>query len=114
MRRVYREGAPMIIDLERKAKRNSPENLLLRLSAIEDHWEEIRALAQTAPRAGEIAQVLESLGAPTRPEQVGVDPAYIADGILFAKELRDRYTILQLLWDIDRLEEMKEVLMQHE
>ena len=114
MKRVYREGAPMIIDLERKAKRNSPENLLRRLEAIEAHWEEIRALAQTAPRAEEIATVLESLGAPIRPEQVGVDPAYIADGILFAKELRDRYTILQLLWDIDRLEEMKEVLMQHE
>ena len=64
--------------------------------------------------AEDIAQVLESLGAPTKAEQVGVDPAYIADGILFAKELRDRYTILQLLWDIDRLEEMKEVLMQYE
>ncbi|MBR5930608.1 MAG: sn-glycerol-1-phosphate dehydrogenase [Lachnospiraceae bacterium] len=109
MKRVYREGAPMIIDLERKAKRNSPENLLRRLSAIEAHWEEIRALAQAAPRAEEIAQVLESLGAPTRPEQVGVDPTYIADGILYAKELRDRYTILQLLWDIDRLEEMKDM-----
>ena len=114
MKRVYREGTPMIIDLERKAKRNSPENLLRRLTAIEARWEEIQVLAQAAPRAEEIAQVLESLDAPTRPEQVGVDSAYIADGILFAKELRDRYTILQLLWDIDRLEEMKEVLMQYE
>ena len=114
MKRVYREGAPMIIDLERKARRNSPENLLRRLNAIEAHWEEIHALAQAVPRAEEIAQVLESLGAPTKAEQVGVDPAYIADGILFAKELRDRYTILQLLWDIDRLEEMKEVLTQYE
>ena len=112
MKRAYREGAPMVIELEKKARKNDPEKLLARLDAIEAHWEEIKELAASVPQAEEIAAVLKSLGAPTRPEEVGVCPAYVADGILYAKELRDRYTILQLLWDIDCLTQMKDSVIK--
>ena len=112
MERAYRGGAPMVIALERKAGKNSPEKLLKRLDAIEEHWEEIQTLAASAPPSAQIRDILESLGAPVRPEQVGVCPQYVADGILYAKELRDRYTILQLLWDLDLLIPMKDVLMK--
>ena len=112
MKRAYREGTAMVIDLEKKAKKNDTEKLLQRLDAIEAHWEEIQQLAASVPKADEIADVLKSLDAPTVPSEVGVCDAYVADGILYAKELRDRYTILQLLWDIDELAQMKEAVIQ--
>ena len=112
MKRAYREGAPMVIELERKAKKNDPEKLLQRLDRIEEHWDEIVALAATVPQAKEIENVLKSLQAPTTPQEVGVCQEYVADGIRYAKELRDRYTILQLLWDIDSLKQMQESVIQ--
>ena len=66
----------------------------------------------TLPQAKEIANILKSLDAPTLPEEVGVCREYVSDGILYAKELRDRYTILQLLWDIDCLSQMKDSVIQ--
>ena len=112
MQRAYRDGAPMVIALEEKAKKNDPDKLLQRLDAIEANWDAIRELAASVPQAEQIAKVLKDLDAPTLPEEVGVCPAYVADGILYAKELRDRYTILQLLWDIDFLTEMKDTVIQ--
>lgn len=112
MKRAYRDGAPMIIELEKKAQKNDPEKLLQRLDVIETHWDEIKALAASVPQAEDIAYVLKTLDAPTRPEEVGVRAAYVSDGILYAKELRDRYTILQLLWDIDCLTQMKDSVVK--
>lgn len=112
MKRAYREGAPMVMELEKKARKNDPEKLLARLDVIEAHWDEIRALAASVPQAEEIANVLKSLDAPTRPEEVGVSREYVSDGILYAKELRERYTILQLLWDIDCLSQMKDSVVK--
>lgn len=112
IKRAYREGAPMVLELEKKAGKNDPEKLRQRLEQIEAHWEEIQALAATLPQAKEIANILKSLDAPTLPEEVGVCREYVSDGILYAKELRDRYTILQLLWDIDCLSQMKDSVIQ--
>lgn len=110
MERAYREGAPMVIELEKRAKKNDPEKLSQRLDRIEAHWNEIQSLAASVPQADEIAAILKSLYAPISPAEVGVCKEYVADGILYAKELRDRYTILQLLWDIDCLTQMEESL----
>ncbi len=111
MNRVYRQGAPMIIALEKKAGKNDPEKLRKRLSKIEERWDLIQKLAASAPDASLIEDRLKALGAPVRPDQVGVSRQYVEDGILYAKELRDRYTILQFLWDIGKLDEMKELLL---
>ena len=45
------------------------------------------------------------MGAAKVPADVGIPRQYVYDSIRYGKELRDRYTILQLMWDIDRLEE---------
>lgn len=105
MRRCYRDGAEGIIALEKKAGKNDPKGLLKRLEVIESRWEEIKELARTAPKAAEISHVLEEMGAAKIPADVGIPREYVYDSIRYGKELRDRYTILQLMWDIDRLNE---------
>lgn len=111
MRRCYREGAEGIIELERKSKKNDPEGLLKRLLTIETKWDEIQALAKTAPKASEIYDVLDRMGAAKVPADVGIPREYVYDSIRYGKELRDRYTILQLMWDIGVLEDMAEKLV---
>lgn len=111
MHRCYRDGADGIIELEKKSKKNDPEGLLKRLAVIEEKWDEIRSLAQTAPKASEIYHVLEQMGAAKVPADVGIKRQYVYDSIRYGKELRDRYTILQLMWDIGRLDENAEKLV---
>lgn len=112
IRRCYRDGAEGIIELEKKAGKNRAEGLLKRLSVMEEKWDEISALAKTAPRACEIYHVLEKMGAAKVPGDVGISREYVYDSIRYGKELRDRYTILQLLWDIAKLDEAAEKLVE--
>lgn len=112
MHRCYREGADGIIELEKKSKKNDPEGLLKRLSVIETRWDEIQALARTAPKACEIYHVLEEMGAAKVPADVGIPCQYVYDSIRYGKELRDRYTILQLMWDIGKLDGEADLLVK--
>lgn len=112
MHRCYRDGAEGIIELERKSGKNDPEGLRKRLTVIEEKWDEIQSLAKTAPKASEIYHVLEEMGAAKVPADVGISREYVYDSIRYGKELRDRYTILQFMWDIGRLEEEADRLVE--
>lgn len=112
MRRCYRDGAEGIIELEKKAKKNDPEELRGRLAVIEEKWDELQAIAKTAPKASEIYHILEEMGAAKVPADVGIRREYVYDSIRYGKELRDRYTILQLFWDIGKLNEAAEKLVE--
>ena len=79
---------------------------------IEAKWDEIQELAKTAPKAAEIYQVLEEMKAARIPADVGIPRQYVLDSIRYGKELRDRYTILQLMWDIDKLDEEADFLVE--
>lgn len=112
IRRCYRDSADGIIELEKESKKNDPDGLLKRLSVIETRWDEIQALAKTAPKAGEIFHALEEMGAAKVPADVGIPRQYVLDSIRYGKELRDRYTILQLMWDIGKLDEEANLLVE--
>lgn len=112
MYRCYREGAENVIALEKKSKKNDPEGLLKRLLVIEEKWDEIQALAKTAPKASEIYHVLEKMEAAKVPADVGIPRQYVYDSIRYGKELRDRYTILQLMWDLGMLDEAAKTLVE--
>ena len=51
------------------------------------------------------------MGAAKIPSDVGIPRQYVHDSIRYGKELRDRYTILQLMWDIGKLDEAAEKLV---
>jgi len=112
MHRYYREGAEGIIDLEKKSKKNDPEGLIKRLASIEERWDEIQALAKTAPKASEIYHVLEEMDAAKIPADVNIPREYVYYSIHYGKELRDRYTILQLMWDIGTLDAAAKKLVE--
>ena len=56
-------------------------------------------------------KLLRSLEAPCLPAEIGVDRDLLRDTLLYCKEVRARYTILQLLWDLDMLEPLAEELL---
>ena len=95
-----------IIALEQKAGKNDVAKRDQRLAVIKEKWEEIRrAIQEDLPAAEEMAALLRSLGAPTEPEEIDIPAARAREAVVVAKEVRDRYTLLQLLWDLGLAEQ---------
>lgn len=103
---TYNSAAPGVIELEEKVKKNSAETHAIRIARIEKYWPEIVRVMDSLPAVTEIENMLSELGAPINPAQVGVDYQTVVDSIIVAKEVRDRYTLLQLLWDLGIVDEM--------
>lgn len=104
IRDAFGEATQQILALEKRCGKNSPEHLLPRLDVIRANWPAIQQLATSMMPAEEVAGILQQLDAPTMPHQIGVPKEMARQAILYAKDLRDRYTVLQLLWDLDELE----------
>lgn len=99
--RAYGPAAPGVFKLEQTTHKNSVEKVVERLVALEANWTALCAFVEAelpAPEA--IASYLKAVGGPVRPAEFGVEPADVADAVRFAKELRNRYGLLQMLFDL--------------
>lgn len=101
--RVFLDAAPEIVRLEDREQKNDPQRHQKRLQSIIAHWDEIQETLGSVPSPDEAVQLLTAVHAPIDPAEVGIEPQLVYDALLFAKEIRPRYTILQLLWDINLL-----------
>ena len=101
---AYGPAAPGVIEMEQTAKKNETSGRLARIDAMEQHWDEIEALLRGLPSSEYVASLLRELGSPATPAEIGVDKAMLRNTFLYCKEVRARYTILQLLWDLAVLE----------
>ena len=59
-------------------------------------------------------ELMSELQAPCSPSAIGIDRPLLKDTLLYCKEIRARYTILQMLWDLDLLEELTECIVKEE
>ena len=108
IRKAYGPAADEIIALEKTASKNETQARLRRIDVMETHWSEIRALLQQLPSSGQIIQLLQGLESPWLPSQIGVDEHMLRNTLYYCKEVRARYTILQMLWDLDVLRPLAE------
>lgn len=105
IRREYRDAADGILKLEEKAGKNNEEERLRRLQVMEENWPEIcRIIREGLPETEEAERLLLSADAPVNPEQIGVSPDLTETAVRLAKEVRNRFTMLQVLWDLDLLD----------
>ena len=104
IKKAFRSAAGEIIDLEKISGKNDINGINARLAVIENKWGEIKALAKKAGKPNEVKEFLSDINAPVFPEEIGVDREMLKETILYAKEIRNRYTVLQLLYDLGELE----------
>lgn len=112
MEAAYGPAAPGVIEMENAARKNDTEGRLRRIDAMEQNWPAIRALLEALPPAAYIQELLVSLGAPSRPEEIDVDKALLKDTFMVCKEIRARYTILQMLWDLELLDSVSDAVVE--
>lgn len=102
----YKDAAEGILTLEEECGKNSQRKRLKRLERLEEVWPELVSLiSEELPDPEEMRQMLEEPGAPVTPQQIGISMKQVKDGIILAKEVRNRFTILQILWDLGLLEQ---------
>ena len=75
---------------------------------MEAHWDEITALLRALPASETVMELLRSLDSPCLPGEIGVDKEMLKNTFLYCKEVRARYTILQLVWDLDLLDPLSD------
>ena len=108
---VFGDAAGGILALEEKSRKNDPDARNIRLESIRCHWKEIVwAIRHNLPATEEVEELLLALDAPVHPEQIGVTLQEVREAVLYAKEVRDRYTLLQLLWDLGLAEKFADSL----
>lgn len=99
VRRIYGSVADEVLALQNKL--GWYENIKERLDIYRSKWEEIRDLLKTAPSYSEMNALLTEVGLSYSD---GFESVYgrkkIDDAYLYAKDLKDRYTVLWMYSDI--------------
>lgn len=101
MRQYYVEGAEEVLQLEAKVHKNGKKEVLARLDFLKKHWLEVQQCIEAyLPDVHGLICLLKKAGAPTEPVEECISSTLVHNSILFAKELRNRYGLLQLLFDL--------------
>ena len=79
-----------------------------RIYSMEANWDAIRAQLETLPSAATLTDLLREIGCPCTPEEIGLDECDLRDTFLYCKEVRARYTILQLVYDLGLMEKLSQ------
>ena len=114
IRRAYGRAAAEVLHLEETEGKNSPEGQKQRLTTAAERWDEIAEVSRVLPKSRELGEMLAAVGGAASPSEIGVGPELLWDSLVYGKELRARYTILQLLYDLGRLHEFAERLVAEE
>ena len=100
-------GARDMIALEAKEQKYSLEKHAVRLDVIRERWDELIAIMeQEIPSAAWIEALLESIGCPVTAEAWGLDSDVLPMTLKATKDIRDKYVLSRLAWDLGILEEL--------
>ena len=111
IRKAYGPAADGVIKMEDSANKNGTAARLERIDSIEKNWDELVALLKELPSSKMVAGLLTSLDSPSTPAAIDVDTEMLKNTFLYCKEVRARYTILQLVYDLGLLDTLTEQVM---
>ncbi len=109
LRQFLGKGADSMIALEEKEQKYDLNKHETRLAIILANWESIlQTLREELPPAVELESLLIKLGLPTTMEQMGLDSSLLPLTFKASKDIRDKYVLSRLCWDLGILDEMVE------
>lgn len=96
IRRIYGNVANEVIALQDKMGWYEID----RVKVYREKWQEIRAILKDAPSSAEMLSLCEKVGLDYGDFTSLYGEAKIADALLYAKDLKDRYTVLWMNFDL--------------
>jgi len=109
LRTFVGKGVEAMIALEAKEKKYDLDKHAARLEVILEKWDDIlRIIDEELPSVEEFEAILDSIEAPKTLEAIGLDSSTLAMTLKSTKDIRDKYVLPRLLWDIGELDEVCE------
>lgn len=102
IRRIYATSADGVLALQQKLGWYEADEKASK--ALAAKWERIREILKIAPREAEARQLVEAIGLSMQEFKTMYGKAWIDDAILYAKDLKDRYSVLWLWYEYFRRE----------
>jgi len=107
LRALLGKGAEAMIALEEKEGKYNPDTHAARYDVIAQNWEEIhKILAEELPSSNKIAEILDTIGICGDPKLLDIDRDLQRISFKATKDIRDKYVLSRLAWDLGILEEL--------
>lgn len=111
LRSLLGSAGETLIRKEAEEKKYDSAAHAARLERILSHWDEILRIAdEELPDAGALRAELKAMGAPLSVAELDVDAPEVRRCCIATKDIRDKYIVSRLLWDMGDLEDAAEKL----
>ena len=111
LRRLLGSAAEPLIVLEEKEQKYEAGAHAKRLERIITYWPEIKAeIEQVLLETESLPAILDLIKAPVKAEDTRIEDPQLREVCIASKDIRDKYIITRLLWDIGELEHVAERL----
>jgi len=111
LRELLGTGAEAMIRAEAKEKKYDVKKHEERLERIIEKWDVLTAIMdEELPSAEEIEKLLRKIGAPVTAGEMGMEEELLPICFKATKDIRDKYVLSRLAWDLGLLDEMAERL----
>ena len=106
------KGADTMIQLEEKEQKYNAEKHQKRLQVIIDNWDRIiKIINEEIPAVAELEQLYESIGMPKTAKEIGIDENIVPKTFELTKDIRDKYVLSRLCWDLGIIYDVKEEML---
>ena len=103
------KGAEAMIALEAKEKKYDLEKHEKRLDAILANWDKVlQIIDEELPTVEEFEAILDRIGAPKTITEIGMDESIVPMTLKATKDIRDKYILPRILFDLGILDEICE------
>ncbi len=101
------KGAESMIALEAKEQKYNPQSHEKRIGLIIEKWNEIlKIIEEELPAISELEKLLDKVGLPKTMEEIGIDDTLLPMTFKSAKDIRDKYVLPRLCWDLGIIDEI--------
>lgn len=111
LREFLGNSAEAMIELEKKEGKYRRDTHPARFRVIAENWNAIlRIIAEELPSSKEISKLLKTIGISTNLTTIGVDSDCARTSFMATKDIRDKYVLSRLAWDLGILDELSSEL----
>lgn len=107
LRAFLGKGAESMIALEEKEQKYNTARHKARLEIILEHWDDLlQIMEEELPASEDLQRLLEQIGAPKSLEEIGISQQLLPTIFKATKDIRDKYVLSRLAWDLGILDEI--------
>lgn len=107
LREFLGKGAESMISLEEKEQKYNLQSHKKRIDLIMEKWDEIlKIIEEELPTVSDLEKLLEKVGLPKTMEEIGIDNKLLPMTFKAAKDIRDKYVLPRLCWDLGIIDEI--------